>query len=136
MTNLLNTHYYDGKLNIHELVIAIQELQKITASELTVEKQALFSKLIADIQHNTSINNRYRSRAVIAINRISQSIRKPANLDRTNNMYADDVLYIVCRKLSDPDSLVYIAEQLSDIITFGQCAQGRSTRIFQVLLTL
>ncbi len=135
---VLNTHHYDGKLNVHPLLKIVQEQQENVTIELTTEKQSLFASLVEDVKLNPAINNRYRPTAIQAINKINQNIRQPPNYDRTNNTYADDILYLVCKKIAetkDTNILVYLAEQLSDIITSGSCAQGRNTRVFQVLFS-
>jgi hypothetical protein len=137
--NTTNTHDYDGKLNVHLLVQSIQEQQKDISPALITEKIYLFTRLIEDLKLNPNLANKYRMTAIQAVNIISRSIRQQANFDASNGLFADDVLYIVCKKIEksrNSDALIYLAEQLSDIITSGQCAQGRSTRIFQVLYTM
>ena len=106
---------------------------------LTILKTTLFTQLIQDIKQNPLVPEKYRPTAIEAINQIMRSIRQPPNYDRTNGMFADDVLYLVCIKIDktkNVDALIYLSEQLSDIMTSGQCSQGRSTRIFQVLFGL
>ena len=135
----LNTHYYDGKLLANELVQAVHDQQKVADAELTTHKHLLFTGLIEDIKINPAVLDKYRPTAIRAIEVIKQNIRQKNNYDQTNSMYADDVLYMVCKKIDhtkNKDVLVYLSEQLSDILTSGQCSQGRSTRIFQVLSTL
>lgn len=132
----LNTHYYDGKLVDHELVQAVHDQQKVADAELTAHKHLLFTNLIEDIKLNPAVLDKYRPTAIRAVEVIKQNIRQAANYDQTNSMYADDVLYMVCKNTKNADVLVYLSEQLSDILTSGQCAQGRSTRIFQVLSAL
>ncbi len=139
MRQQLDTHYYDGKLGIHPLVRIVHNQQKIINDSFTLQKQNLFTRLVQDIKLNPAVPEKYRTTAIKAINVIKQCIRLPANYDRTNGMYADDVLYLVCnciKQTGNVDTLQYLSEQLSDIMTSGQCSQGRSTRIFQVLLTM
>ncbi len=133
-TPATNTHYYDGKLS-DILVQIVQNQQENNSDELTTEKNTLFTRLSKDIKESPLVPPQYRRTAVIAINKIMQSIRQPANYDRTNGLYADDVLYLVCKHIYETmnmEALQYLSEQLSDIITSGQCPQGRSTRVFQV----
>lgn len=130
-----DTHHYDGKLKVHPLIGIITEQQQVTVEE----KRRLFIRLIEDVRLNPIINTKYRSTAIQAISKINQDIHKPPNHDKTNDIYADDILYLICKRIDetkDLDILVYLAEQLSDIITSGSCPQGRSTRVFQVLCTI
>nr|QBK87600.1 MAG: uncharacterized protein LCMAC201_05130 [Marseillevirus LCMAC201] len=132
----LDTHHYDGKLHTNTLIKTVYNL---TGENLIDQKNTYFTRLIQDLKLNPIVPEQYRPTAIEAVNQITRSIRKSSNYDKTNGMYADDVLYLVCRKIDETkntDALVYLSEQLSDIMTSGQCPQGRSTRIFQVLMAL
>ena len=56
-----------------------------------------------------------------------------ANWDRTNNKRAEDLLALISKHL--PADLLYLVEeQLQDMVQLGQCAQGRTTRLWQIYL--
>jgi hypothetical protein len=59
------------------------------------------------------------------------------NYDPTNDLYADDLLYIcgiIAENIPDKDSFVStFNEQLTDMST-GMCAQGRVHRLFQIII--
>lgn len=132
----LDTHYYDGKLRANMLIQTVYNQQKLN---LTVQKNTFFTRLIQDLELNPVVPEKYRPTAIEAVNQITHGIRQNSNYDKTNGMFADDILYLVCRKIDETkniDALVYLSEQLSDIMTSGQCAQGRTTRIFQVLMAV
>ncbi len=138
MTNnqSLDTHHYDGKLHTNTLIKTVHNL---TNQNLIDQKNIYFTRLIQDLKINPLVPKQYLPTAIEAVNQITHGIQQSSNYDNTNGMYADDVLYIVCRKIDETnntDALVYLSEQLSDIMTSGQCPQGRSTRIFQVLVAL
>lgn len=119
----LNTHYYDGKI--------IKSVEKVPDVN---EKVELFDQLISKIQNNP-VTQKFRAMAIVAVNAIKRDIQKQANYDPTNDMWADDILYWVCKYVEENNDLLkLLSEQLHDIIVSGQCAQGRCTRLFQVLV--
>src|SRR3990170_3701392 len=120
----LNTHYYDGKLKENSLIESVSDLQKVDAPELTAEKRELFTSLMDKLMAEKQTMAGYAVRAII------DGIRSPANFDPTNGIYADDILYLICK--GDYPS-EYFTEQLGDIITSGSCPQGRCARLFQIL---
>ena len=131
----LDTHYYDGKLRTNRLLQIVHNQQRLPIED----KKTFFTRLLQDLELNPAVPGLYRSTALRAVKQITRGIRQAPNYDGSNGMYADDVLYLVCKKIEETkntDALVYLSEQLSDIMTSGQCAQGRSTRIFQVLMAL
>lgn len=135
VSQYLNTHFYDGKLVQNDLISKIIDLRN---SKLSETKRELFAKLAEEIK-TAKVEERFRLTALQAIHIIDRDIHQPGNYDCTNGIYADDVLYLVCKRMySDKEIEIfdYLTEQLSDIITSGQCAQGRSTRLFQLLRTL
>jgi len=123
----LNTHYYDGKLKENSLIESVSDLQKVDAPELTAEKRELFTSLMDKLMAEKKTMAGYAVRAII------DGIRSPANFDPTNGIYADDILYLICK--GDYPS-EYFTEQLGDIITSGSCPQGRCARLFQILNSL
>jgi len=59
------------------------------------------------------------------------------NLDTTNDKRAEDLLADLAKHIleSDSDLLELLEEQLEDMYGLGQCAQGRTTRLWQLLAT-
>ena len=64
------------------------------------------------------------------------------NLDSSNGVYADDILFEILRRVSSyekcdlqatTDTLAIINEQMADMLTLGQCPSGRSIRLLQIL---
>lgn len=121
----LNTHYYDGKLKSNKF-------NSISTKDI---KEVEFNKLITFIQKDQTCNVNIRITAIRAVQLIKNSIGKSPNYDSTNEIYADDILFHICKKFHN-DILTYLIEQLSDIITSGQCPQGRVIRLIQVFACL
>ena len=68
---------------------------------------------------------------------ILANINQDANLDRTNQKRAEDILAVISKHIdTDQDLLPLIEEQLQDMIQLGQCAQGRTTRLWQIYMLL
>ena len=104
----LNTHSYDGKLS-----------GKFNDS-------VPYQKDIFDLWYNKLTDNN----AKIMAKNIEKCIGQ--NFDDKNNIDALSLLmYIIQQELTD-DIFKILEEQLSDTLISGQCAQGRTTRLFQV----
>ena len=68
---------------------------------------------------------------------ILANINQDANLDRTNQKRAEDLLVSISKHIeSDQNLLPLIEEQLQDMVQLGQCAQGRTTRLWQIYTLL
>lgn len=68
---------------------------------------------------------------------ILANINQDANLDRTNKKRAEDLLVIISKHIeTDQNLLPLIEEQLQDMVQLGQCAQGRTTRLWQIYTLL
>lgn len=62
-----------------------------------------------------------------------------ANRDTTNDAHAGIVLAAIAIAIeSRPDTidLASLAEQLDDVLAYGSCAQGRCTRLAQILFAM
>lgn len=59
------------------------------------------------------------------------------NLDTTNDKRAEDLLADLAKHIveTESDLLELLEEQLEDMYSLGQCAQGRTTRLWQLLAT-
>lgn len=105
-----NTHYYDEKIDI----TLIPNTPKATIDNL------IFSQTRQKIKnvkyYDLMLNN------------------DPANYDPINKLHALDLLYIVCEiSLKNPEILELLEEQLNDMTT-GFCPQGRTIRLYQIIL--
>lgn len=62
------------------------------------------------------------------------NIGMEANRDTTNQKTAEDLLVLLAQHvlLKDKDFLPLVNEQLIDMLQLGQCAQGRTTRLWQL----
>jgi len=68
---------------------------------------------------------------------ILANIGNMANYDSTNHKYADDILVLLSMHMDkDADLLPLVEEQLQDMLQLGQCAQGRTTRLWQLYVSL
>lgn len=122
-----DTHSYDGHLK--------DRLVNVTSTTATKnDKINSFNDLKNKIG---SITSPLVVTALKAIDLIINSIGT-SNYDPTNNVHADDLLYLIIDKLKDPsiDVLMDVIIQLSDIITSGPCPQGRCTRLAQIYFSL
>lgn len=69
---------------------------------------------------------------------ILANIGMEANVDTTNNKTADDLLVLLSKHVltKDESFLPMIEEQLIDMLNLGQCAQGRTTRLWQLYVAI
>lgn len=121
----LNTHHYDGK--IAKELIPEYETLNINIKELIGN---MISKI--ELQNNKSIFsptvlNKFKSGINVFLDK--------NNIDKTDNIDALFLLYLVYKKIENIDVLdeyFFIIEQICDI-TDGPCPQGRSKRLIQCL---
>lgn len=69
---------------------------------------------------------------------ILANIGMEANVDTTNNKTADDLLVLLSQHVltKDESFLPMVEEQLIDMLHLGQCAQGRTTRLWQLYVAI
>jgi hypothetical protein len=68
---------------------------------------------------------------------ILANVNQNANLDLTNQKRAEDLLAVLSKHMdSDSNLLPLLEEQLQDMVQLGQCAQGRTTRLWQIYTLL
>lgn len=129
-----DTHYYDNKLK-DELVISTN-ISKLDMGPIFPE----FKRILEQNQENGLYPT-----AIQALNLIEKDVECSGNYDSTNQFRADTILYLLYQKLKKFDSpppgidkglINVIMEGLSDIITSGPCPQGRSTRLYQLYISL
>lgn len=108
-----NVHEFDGKL-------PIPELKKFTVDE----KLEMIKIFIPKLKNQNAINI-LKSMSLAMINNTKD------NQDDSNDVDAMDILANILA--NDYDNILSIfEEQLADIITLGQCPQGRTTRLLQI----
>lgn len=109
-----NVHEYDGKL-------LIPELNKFDDNYKITQIKELLPKL-------TKIN------AVKMLQKIGQAIiiKSDENIDQENNVDASDILANILSK-NYINIINLLDEQLDDMFLLGQCPQGRTTRLLQIL---
>lgn len=132
----LNTHFYDGKLPKNNE--PINKLREADQESLKTDKIDLFNWLVEKIKNRN--NTYYTTTAVRSIDMIRDNIHMGPNNDTSDNIYACDVLYLIIQKIKDmnekdlDDVIIFLEEQLSDIVTSGSCPAGRTKRLVQVYL--
>lgn len=119
MSSKLDTHHYDGKLNRRSLK-GLEEIKLLPLDE----KIKRAEELICRLKDSTAIN---------FMKRIAADFDKKSNFDKTNGLIADD-LVCLCWNYCNNENFIEILElQLKDMST-GFCSQGRTHRLFQILL--
>jgi len=115
-----DVHCYDGKLtsppDIH-----------IRHFEMN-EKQELFKKLNFILCGNKDPPCGNRASWMV-----SRMLSEHDMFDPSNKMTPSDILATILTRRMTIDILGLLEEQLSDIALLGQCPQGRSTRLIQIL---
>ena len=123
----VNTHTYDGKLKnaIKEHYDILRETHSINIDD----KKKVLENLKITIEECDIPS------ATRAMNLIINNCGDLPNYDPSNDLWAEDLLYLINKKISN-DTISVLAEQLSDIVTSGPCPPGRTTRLWQVYLFL
>jgi hypothetical protein len=134
--SLLQTHTYDGKLKNVKQVLQ----QDISRASQVSKKEKL--QAFVNLRLNLTLYKEFTpkvKRCFDAIyNTFSQSgrVKTSRNYDCTNDVYADDLLFLCYEKVfieKDSDFARMLILQLEDMNT-GLCPQGRTTRLLQILL--
>ena len=108
---MLNTHYYDGKIN--------HTVQSNTSEEVMIKGKAL-------CQLNL------KAEALYYLNQIVKDVGTLNNYDPTNKLNADD---LICMCWLYKDNVNFLEEfeiQLMDMRS-GFCSQGRCHRLYQLI---
>jgi len=76
--------------------------------------------------------------AIQGVHMILANIGNQANMDQTNQKTAEDILVKLTQHViqCDESFTELIEEQLEDMVQLGQCAQGRTTRLWQLYCSL
>lgn len=125
-----NTHTYDGKLRGR--LLSFHPFFVEAASRSFEDKSKMFDSICEELKFCSPTSLLY-------IKRIKQDMfsKSFANYDPTNDVYADDILWICGKILSKSgstkkDFLKELSLNLEDMIS-GDCSQGRTTRLLQVM---
>lgn len=131
-----NTHTYDGKLSL---------AKRSLSSELARVSQIPKGKKLENFTQMKGILQRFPGfipQAAHCFETIFRTfstdghVPRGTNYDPTNDLHADDLLYLCYEKLEEgrnKDFAEGLLLQLQEMAG-GLCAQGRTTRLFQLLL--
>lgn len=118
----LNTHNYDGKL-------CTTELDKLCIiHNLPLEEKREYGRGLI-----LSVTGKINVKAMLFLRRIVQAMGTQSNIDKTNNLAADDLICLCWEYKENPIFLSNLEAQLIDMSN-GFCPQGRTHRLFQLLL--
>ena len=134
----LNTHFFDGKLvgmisfiqTDIERVHSISKVEKIRAFDV-------LQPLVENHENCTPNVTRCFQAIYSSCAQFSEGLNNP-NYDCANNLYADDLLYLIYEKASEENNSEYtdlLVANLEEMAT-GLCPQGRTTRLLQILIML
>jgi hypothetical protein len=118
----MNTHNYDGKLNIDLL----PELITIKSLDINIKKERC-----QDIR-NIAINI-FDNISIKYMDIIINSIGTSSNIDTSNGLIAGDLLTLCWLYRHNTNFMNELNIQLKDMHS-GSCPQGRTHRLFQLLL--
>lgn len=123
-----DVHDYDGKL---------KEVKAILDSELIRIYQIPIEYRIAELKNYTPTITKYTTpMGVSAYTTIVHTGAKSANYDPSNELDAFDLLWLCYEQcVEDSDFLAILGCQLEDMAV-GMCAQGRTTRLFQLVYAI
>lgn len=122
MADPLNTHSYDGKIDILQLP------DLITVGQLSFEEKRERGFQLID-----NAVGKINTIAISYLNGIIKDIGTQANVDPTNNLVADDLICICWVYRENVEFMSMLEIQLMDMAT-GFCPQGRTHRLFQILV--
>jgi hypothetical protein len=119
----MDIHIFDGKLK--ESKESLLPYLKLISEVSREDKLIAFERLKNKI--NPSVN----------LDIIIRDSNSPANHDLTNDLHAEDLLYLcvlLVDRLPDNETLINTINQQFDEMSTGFCAQGRTHRLFQVIM--
>jgi len=122
MSNVLNIHNYDGKIAIKLLPYTS------TVKDLPIEQKKLLGNELL-----VAVANKINPKAIEILRQIIESIGTINNIDTTNGLIADDLICLCWHYRENSEFIKELEIQLMDMTT-GLCPQGRTHRLFQILL--
>lgn len=120
---MLNTHSYDGKLNISS------DLNLSIVHQLSLAQKQTRGRELLDACQNIN------TRAFSYLNSIVQDMGTYKNVDNSHHppLIADDLICLCWEYRDNPEFISELEIQLMDMAT-GFCPQGRTHRLFQILM--
>lgn len=117
----MNPHIFQD-VHVYDYAYSTQQHEHILMSKQ--DKEQWIVRLMQRMRNPISIQGAHM---------ILANIGNSANYDSTNNKYAEDILVLLSMHIEkDADLLPLVEEQLQDMVHLGQCAQGRTTRLWQL----
>ena len=111
----MDVHLFDGKLDIQNLKLN---------NNLTLEEKLRLCQ---------ELNPLIKGKALIYYWMIMRDKDGKSNYDPSNNLSALDLLAMAASHKDNPDFILLLNSQLKDMAT-GSCPQGRTHRLFQLLM--
>lgn len=125
MTDLTSdTHHYDGKL---------QGLIKEIFDKIPIENPNMENIYNQIRELSLSLKFTRHNQVIQALGLFEND--KQNNYDPTNKVSVEDILprlWIIVEKWEDSAKLIFL-EQIADVVN-GSCSQGRTTRLFQLII--
>lgn len=120
MSRLTDTHFYDGQLAPikAQLQSDLDRAHQKTPQEQLVAFQLLREQLPAIAHPNFDV--------------IVRDLAQKTNYDPTNDLLANDLLYLCAERAANEGFIDLLTAQLLEMST-GMCAQGRTHRLLQIL---
>lgn len=116
-----------GAIDVHTFDGMLAHVFRPTFNLSDRQKAELFNMFHAKLTNAVAVN------AVIIITR---DLGTGANFQEENKTDCSDVLVEIIKHRNCPDLLLFIQEQLSDMVTSGLCPSGRVTRLLQIWTAL
>lgn len=107
----LNTHYYDGKLN----------------AQINIENydEHMFNSLYKRIKNPLALR---------MLDLMKRDMN--GNRDTCNNINAMNILMSIIKLNPSNEYISILEEQLADTLISGSCPQGRTTRLWQIYISI
>lgn len=115
---MLETHFYDGKIN---KVLPIEN--NLTVIEKREKGIILYN----------NVKNIINPIALHFLKIMIHDMGHANNYDATNKIYADDLICLCCQHMHNDDFIKELEIQLLDMKN-GFCSQGRTHRLYQLLI--
>lgn len=118
----IDTHYYDGKIDI-SLLPKLIDLDNVD-----------FRHIISYVKNNLHLfESKISDKAYQVLKIIVNDIGNTNNFNSFDLISVESLIYLCFEYIENSDFLVLLSEQLEQMLD-GFCAQGRTHRIFQILL--
>ncbi len=123
------------RIDVHTFDKTLKE--KINTTVDVHSKLKLFNHILDLIEEYGVYNNRDGLYMIVKDTQTSN------NWDQINNMWADDILYEICKKIvsihnknNQKSIIICLLEQMSDMYDTGRCGVGRIIRLYQIYQSL